>query len=394
MFASCALLPCDPFSMTAPLATNHPTMPVPEAPRTARARRWIAIGLVSILAHLVLLDALPRFDSEPGSADDEPLRARLVPLPPAVPETPPPTPAPPPRVESKPNPTPRRSLKPIEPAEFVPQSLTDQVPEVALGGATPHAGAAPAPVAASPPPPAPAPAAPPLPPPPSAIAPQSVRLAYKVVAVDRKNASPLTYYGIGSIDWSNDGARYRVDMLASIDLLLFKLDVLSSHSEGAIDAQGLQPDRYTEKPRKRPTLATNFNRDSRQSISFSASTASFGLVPGAQDRLSVIFQIGSLLQANPALAAGGHLDIPVAGVRDLDTWVFDAQGIEAADTGDGPRPTVHLRRVPKPGSNDRSIDVWVTQAEGVPARVLYTEPDGSTVDMTLDRIEAPPRHDG
>jgi Protein of unknown function (DUF3108) len=334
---------------------------------------------------------LPRFTSEPGDVEDEPLRARLVPVPPAVPET---APAPTPRVERKPNPTPRRSLKPMDEVELVPQSLTDDASQVALGGATPRSPAAPAATTPASPAPAPTPAAPATPPPPAATAPQSVRLAYKVVAVDRKNPSPLTYYGVGSIDWSNDGTRYRVDMLAWVDLLLLKLDVLSSHSEGAIEPQGLQPDRYTEKPRKRATLATNFNRDQRQSVTFSASTASFGLVPGAQDRLSVIFQIGSLLQANPSLATGGHLDIAVAGVRDLDTWTFDAQGIEPVDTGDGPRPTIHLRRVPKPGTNDRTIDVWVTQAEGVPARVLYTEPDGSTIDMTLDRVEALPRHEG
>ena len=101
-----------------------------------------------------------------------------------------------------------------------------------------------------------------------------------------------------------------------------------------------------------------------------------------------------MLQANPALANGGHLDLAVAGVRDLDTWTFDVQGIEAVETGDGPRTSVHLKRTPKPGTNDRTIDVWVTQAEGVPARVLYTEPDGGTVDMTLDRVEALPRRDG
>jgi hypothetical protein len=346
-------------SMTAPLATNHLTMSPSDDPRRGRTRRWIVIGLVSVLAHLVLLDALPRFEREPGGLDEEPLRARLVPLPAAVPDATPP-PAPVPRAEPRATqPVPRPRPKPMAEADFVPESLTSDVSQVTTSA--PHLGPASAPRA--PPPaltttpdvPAPAP-----PPPPTAVAPQSVRLAYKVTAVDRKNASPINYYGIGSIDWANDGTRYRSDLQAAVDFLLFKANVLASHSEGAIARQGLLPDRYTETPRRKATLATNFNRDQRQTISFSASTATFGLVAGVQDR---------------------------------ETWTFDAQGVESVETGDGAQAALHLRRVPKPDSNDRTIDVWITQAEGFPARVLYTEPNGSTIDMTLDRVEALPRKD-
>lgn len=378
-------------SMTAPLATNHSTIPLFDEPRSVRTRRWIAIGLVSILAHLVFLDALPRFSREAGALDEEPLRARLVPLAPAVPDTVPPPPVP--RVEPKAAKAPRARARPMDEVEVVPQASTRDTSQVGIATEG-QATFLPAPTLVAPSAASTLAATTPSTPLPAASAPQSVRLAYKVVAVDRKHASPINYYGIGSIDWSNDGTRYRTDLQAAVDFLLFKANVLSSHSEGAIAPQGLVPDRYTETPRKRPTLATNFNRDQRQTITFSASTATFGLVAGVQDRLSVLFQIGALLQANPALATGGHIGIAVAGVRDLETWMFDAQGIEPVDTGDGPRPTIHLRRVPKPDSNDRTIDVWVTQVEGVPARVLYTEPNGSTIDMTLERIEAPPQREG
>ena len=230
-----------------------------------------------------------------------------------------------------------------------------------------------------------------MPPPPDALAPTSARLDYKVVAVERKNVDPVYYYGVGSIDWASGDGRYRGDLKAAVDFLLFKVNVLASHSEGTIAAAGLVPDRYTETPRKRSTVATSFNRDARQSISFSASAATVPLPAGAQDRLSVLFQIGALLRANPNLAAvGGHLDIPVAGVRgELETWVFKTEGIETIDVGPGPLSTAHLRRVPEPGSNDKTIDIWIAHADGgYPARVLYTEPDGSTIEMTLDKIEA------
>ncbi len=282
--------------------------------------------------------------------------------------------------------------------EFVPESLDDAIPNVEVSsnrGASTSAQKPASPVPGGPSlgqtASAEAPDKPASPPQPDALPPASARLDYKVVAVERKNATPVSYYGVGSISWISDDGRYQTDLKAAVDFLLFKVNVLASHSEGAVTASGLAPDRYTETPRKRSTVATSFNRDARQSITFSSSAATAPLTPGAQDRLSVLFQIGALLRANPNLATmGGHIDIPVAGVRgEVETWVFETQGIETIVVGPGPLSTAHLRRVGKPGSNDKNIDIWIAHADGgYPARVLYTEPNGSTIEMTLEKIEA------
>jgi hypothetical protein len=89
-------------------------------------------------------------------------------------------------------------------------------------------------------------------------------------------------------------------------------------------------------------------------------------------------------------AAGTEIEIPVAGTRgEVEQWRFDVRGNEAIDTGVGALSTTHLQRTPRPGTNDRTIDVWVAQSDGgYPARVLYTEPSGNTVMMTLDKISA------
>ena len=126
---------------------------------------------------------------------------------------------------------------------------------------------------------------------------------------------------------------------------------------------------------------------------FSASSASAPLVAGAQDRLSVLFQIGALLVADPAKASVDKtIEIPVAGVRgDVEAWRFEFRGTEPIETGAGTLSTTHLQRAPRPGTNDRTIDVWVAQSDGgYPARVLYTEPSGNTVMMTLDGIAPMP----
>ncbi len=386
------------------------------APRIEASRpwRWASIVALSLLIHVVALDALPQWTLDPAEdANDRPLRAILAPpapmpepapAPEAVeqvqaPPATPPTNAPPARTARQTPRAPRYARLP----DFVPESLDEAIPRVDLSpqsaassssststqkpassdseGAPPTAQVATAQMSDKPA----------TPPQPEALAPVSARLDYKVVAVERKNANPVFYYGIGTITWTIADARYQSDLKAAVDFLLFKVNVLASHSEGAVTPAGLAPDRYTETPRKRSALATNFNRDARQSISFSSSPATVPLMAGAQDRLSVLFQIGALLRANPDLATmGGHIDIPVAGVRgEVESWVFETRGIETIEVGPGPLSTAHLRRVPKSGSNDKTIDIWIAHADGgYPARVLYTEPNGSSIEMTLDRIEA------
>ncbi len=373
------------------------TVPGSGSPAVARPRRgwrWPVIVAISLLIHLALLDALPRWRVEASDDDEpgEPLRATLAPLvppvaPPKASTAPPERPAP---ARPKPSPPPRvtgreKHVAVVDEPPFVPESFDPPQP-VQVAPAAPSPSTPPR----EEPPPAPPPA-PPAPPAPPTTPPQSARLDYAVVSQNVKEANPI--YGRGTITWAIADGRYATDLKAAADVFLFKFDVLSSHSEGAIGPGGLLPDRYLESPRRRPTVATNFNRDARQSVTFSASPATVPLPPGAQDRLSVLFQLGALLLADPRKAAPGtSIEIPVAGVRgEVETWRFDALGPETLETGVGTLQTTHLRRAPRPGTNDRTIDVWVAQSDGgYPARVLYTEPSGNTVTMTLDRISAMP----
>lgn len=378
--------------------------PMSPAPRIGGRRpwRWVAIIALSLLIHVVALDVLPQWALEPADQDanNQPLRAIILPPAPtaASPEPPPPAASPRVRQPVRAQPQAPRAPRLARLPEFVPESLDEVVPNIDVSSnrglststrnpASPVPGNPPATRAAA----ADVPEQPASPPRPDAIAPVSARLDYKVVAVERKNAEPVSYYGVGAIFWASRDGSYQAELKAAVDFLLFKVNVLASHSEGTVTTAGLAPDRYTETPRKRSTVATSFNRDARQSISFSSSATTVPLMPGSQDRLSVLFQIGALLRANPNLAAmGGHIDIPVAGVRgEVETWVFETQGIETITVGPGSLSTAHLRRVGKPGSNDKTIDIWIAYGDGgYPARVLYTEPNGSTIEMTLEKIEA------
>lgn len=392
--------------MTNPVHVAPPVCAAMVTPRW----RWFAIAVASLLAHALALDLIPHWTLDASApARSEPLRARLVAVPDPLPALQPemkPSLAPAPAQAPKPVPAgtsarpkresfPKKAPKPLsEPLDPTVDAITITPADVKAAEA---ATTAPAASAAAPGPASPDAAAPdaalpvPAAPPPLATdPPASALLRYTVVANDMKSGTAMRYYGVGSLKWTIEGPRYSADLEASIPLLLFKLKVLASHSEGTLDATGLLPGRYTETPRNRSTLATNFNRDERRSISFSASQASLPLVEGAQDRLSVLFQLGALLRANPTLAAkGGHIDIPVAGVRgDLPTWSFATLGNELIDTGAGSLETTHLRRSAPADTYDKTIDVWIAVAQGgYPARIMQTEQNGTTYDLTLDKIE-------
>lgn len=386
-----------PTSMTGPAV-----LPAARPAGRRAGGRWLAIVAASLLFHATLLDVLPHWSLAPTDEppNDTPLHVTLaapeaaVEPPRVVPVIPTPArPAPRPRPRLSPRPRPSQPITP----EFVPES-TEEVPQVALTAPGPSdrtgtAASAPVAVATTPQPaPDPPAEAPPQAAPPAVAAtvPQSARLRYKVLYVDTKNFNTVHYYGVGSIDWSTGDGRYRSGLVAAVDFLLFKVNVLESTSEGSVGPSGLAPDRYTEKPQRRSAVATNFNRDARQSITFSASPATAPLVGGAQDRLSVLFQIGGLLLANPhQSSAGEHLAIPVAGVRgNVETWQFESLGVESIAAGGTTLETTHLRYLPRPDSNDRAIDIWIARNDGYPARVLYTEPNGNTTDLTLDEVTA------
>jgi Protein of unknown function (DUF3108) len=346
--------------------------------RTRHVGRWIALLVLSTLLHLALLDGLPHWQSDPEPEEHAPLRATLAPIVPAPVATPPAAPTPAPKATPHPTPRPRTVPAPIEsaPAPEPAPAVSDPAPAAAAAAPAPTVEPAPPPAAAA----APAP---------RIEAPASARLEYTVVSQNAKESNPI--YGKGTITWNVFDGHYATDLQAAAEILIFKLSVLASHSDGTIGPAGLAPDRYVESPRKRATVATNFNRDERQSITFSASAASMPLEPGAQDRLSVLFQIGAIVTGDPSKATtGASFEIPVAGVRgDVETWRLDFLSRETVFTGVGPVPTVHLQKAARPGTNDRTIDVWVATANGgYPARVLYTEPSGNTVMMTLDGIRA------
>jgi Protein of unknown function (DUF3108) len=99
------------------------------------------------------------------------------------------------------------------------------------------------------------------------------------------------------------------------------------HSGGGFDADGLAPQRHTDRRGGRERRAVNFQREAGI-VTWSASSHSEPLIPGLQDRVSWILQLAAILNAEPALrVAGQQIEIPVAGLRgEILHWRFDVRG--------------------------------------------------------------------
>lgn len=344
--------------------------------------------IASLVLHVVLLDwangniGIPSFPVP----RDALITAELTPVQ-TVREPPPPTP----QVKPKPKPRPRPIPKvaPIAPAPVV---AIDTQPS------PPAPEPAPIEIAASepePPPPVeePAPPAePPIVPPVAAAPPEPAEIRYKVnpppSAALKYDVTALregqTVHGRGKLGWQSQGDRY----VASGEASVLFFTVLNFKSEGALDEFGVAPVLYSEKRFRKSETNTHFHRE-RNTISFSASTASYPRKGGEQDRASIIWQLVGIGRGDgEKFLPGAEIDIFVAGVRDAETWRIQVIGLEEVDVGIGKTTAWHVARVPRPGSFDQKLDIWLApQQEWYPVKLRYTESNGDYLDMLLSNVE-------
>jgi hypothetical protein len=213
--------------------------------------------------------------------------------------------------------------------------------------------------------------------------PPSVELKYDVKKVSDKG-SP--YYGSGTISWQSNAGNYQIIGEAHV---LF-ITALRFNSEGKFDDFGVAPALYNEKRLGRSETNTHFNRDERNSISFSASTISYPLKGGEQDRASIMWELAAIGRGDPEkFQPGAQIDLFVASVRDGDIWSILVAGQEEIETGAGKTLAWHVVRTPRPGTYEHKIDIWLApQFQWSPVRILDTEKNGDYTDMSMTAFHA------
>ncbi|MFL6672174.1 MAG: DUF3108 domain-containing protein, partial [Massilia sp.] len=203
--------------------------------------------------------------------------------------------------------------------------------------------------------------------------------------VARTDADGTRWSGEALLSWKLGRGSYRIQVEAGIRVVFARVNLVVLTSEGALTDSGFAPVTMTEKRRGRARTATHFDRQ-RGVMTFSASQASYPIVPGTQDKASVPLQLAAIARANPAQLAG-DIEILVGEDRDASVFRFVVLGQEQLDTGLGKLATWHLSRPPKPGSYNSRLDIWLAPGYGwYPVQIRNTEASGAVTTQTVNNI--------
>jgi hypothetical protein len=210
--------------------------------------------------------------------------------------------------------------------------------------------------------------------------PPSAELRYNALAA--QGARSLS--GSGNIVWQHDGQSYTLKGEASALLL----SLLSYQSSGQLGKTGILPDLYYEKRIGKSATQTHFVRE-RKTISFSASTATYEIQGGEQDRGSVIWQLVGIARGDPTkLEAGLMFETVIAGSKAADRWRVQVGNKESLTLTDGAIAAWHFSLTPAVSSFDYQIDLWLSpEKEWYPVKIMYANRAGANLTMTLEKIQ-------
>jgi hypothetical protein len=210
-------------------------------------------------------------------------------------------------------------------------------------------------------------------------APDSALLKYQV----QGQAKGFNYWASAELNWQQDGKDYEARLEVSAFLLGSRVQV----SKGTLGVEGLMPTRFGDKTRSE--LAAHFQRD-KGIISFSANSPDAPLLKGAQDRLSVVLQLSSLLAADPTrFPAGTMLSFQTVSQREAEVWQFLVEKEEMLQLPFGDISAIKLNRKPR-REFDQHIELWFAPTLGyLPVRLRITNANGDFVDQLLSKAEKP-----
>ena len=232
------------------------------------------------------------------------------------------------------------------------------------------------------PPPTPEPPVPLRPPRESALTLGTVAVPPPTRLLYRGESNKFPFRVSGELVWRQDGLGYDARLTMSAFVLSWVYT-----SRGELGAQGLLPLRYSEK--QRSEVAAHFERDKGR-ISFSANTPAVPLLTGAQDFLSVMLQLASVIGGEPArYPVATAITVQVAGPRDAEVWLFTVERQETLRLPGGEQGTLKLVRHPR-RQFDQEVAIWLAPAMNwLPVRLRITEHNGDYLDQKWESSQAP-----
>lgn len=319
-------------------------------------RRLIALGALSLLLHLLVIDIVARrtdwLTSGPSAAPPAPLALRLQPMEKAAPDTPPvaapdiiaPVPTAPPRV------SPRQAAAPAEPTDAplsrpaVTAPASRAADPIVTDTAFVMEGQMPGRY--------------------RVIMPPSSTLTYSLT---RAGQAP----GVATLRWTTDGSAYTVEA----DGVTGKLS-----AAGGVGDAGVKPDTATEKRAHGGDVVTTFGQDD-----IVIGRRGYPNSVGSQDRASLLLQLTGMGLAEPD-QMHGTIAIYVAAARTPEIQRFEIGDDEEVTTPAGAFVTRHLVQVVRTG--EPRLEIWLAPAQHwLPVMLRQRDANGAVSTQTINRIE-------
>ena len=194
-------------------------------------------------------------------------------------------------------------------------------------------------------------------------------------------------YQTGEIDWIVDGNGYRL----YINIPYAFVGPFVFESRGTVDAYGMAPSIYWSQRGTRAPRYSRFDRDANGGGQmFFSEKPDFAptILPGTQDRFSLMFQFASLLNGDSKIDEAGSIRaLPVVDYNTIEMWQFMSYGEAVSEDIPSLGKSVNRHYALMQRENDpykRQVDIWLAKdLEWLPGRIRSQEANGRVLELVF-----------
>jgi len=194
-------------------------------------------------------------------------------------------------------------------------------------------------------------------------------------------------YQTGEIDWIVDGSSYRL----YINIPYALVGPFVFESRGTVDAYGIAPAIYWAQRGTKPPRYSRFDREANGGGQmFFSEKPEFtpAILPGTQDRFSLMFQFASLLNGDSKIDEAGSIrSLPVVDYNTLEMWHFKSYGEKVSEDIPSLGKSINRHYALMQRENDpykRQVDIWLAKdLEWLPGRIRSQEANGRVLELVF-----------
>ena len=194
-------------------------------------------------------------------------------------------------------------------------------------------------------------------------------------------------YQTAQLDWITEGNNYRL----YINIPYAVVGPFVFESRGSVNAYGIAPSIYWTQRGTKPPRYSRFDRDqSGGGRMYFSEKPEFtpDLLPGTQDRFSLMFQFASLLNGSDKIDDAGTIRaLPVVDYNTLEMWQFKSYGEAESEDIPSLGKSVNRRYALMQRENDpykRQVDIWLAKdLDWLPGRMRSLEPNGRILELVF-----------